>query len=732
LKALDVEEGPTLPYVLQLLSVKDSGLNNILISPEAKKERFIEALKVIVLKGSKLRPLILAIEDLHWIDKSSEELLQYLLDDISGNRVFLIFTYRPEYVPFWGVKSYHSQVNLNRLVKRESLAMVAHFLGADDIGQDLQELILEKTEGVPFFVEEFIRSLKDLKVIERKNEKYHFVKKVKNFKIPSTIQDVIMARVDSLPENAKEILQTGSVVEREFSHELIKQLTSLPENDLLLVFSALKNSELIYERGLYPENTYIFKHALTREVVYNSLLALKRQELHEKIGNAIEELYQKDISQYYGVLAEHYIKCRNYDKGSKYAKLAGRKAVNESAFAEAVFYAQKSTFCIEKLPPSEKNQRKLIDARTVQGVYFSMTNYHVEAKEAVDPIIDSAIRLGYKKRLTQIYNILGTYYCTVDDDFEKAFAFLEKALNFSEETQDYYSLVNASLWLGLARSYNCEFEKSRSISEKGLELVTAANQLSWISAFKGNMSVFAYLLNGRTDLGYQFSLDSVEAAEENDDIFAKGLAYTSLGYAFYDKGLFERALKNMQIASDFLQRTKFYSWDSIAHHVMGDIHLQEQRLKMARVHFEKSISLLEQNRLMPAWINLNKLCLALVSIMDHKKDFNLEILRSYVKLNKIKLFDGWMRRYLAEILLYLNEQHLSEAENWIQKAIKRDQRNDLMLHLAKDYALFAEILQRKGNRITARENFGKAIEICKQCGADGWVEKYEKELATLS
>jgi tetratricopeptide (TPR) repeat protein len=684
-----------------------------------------------VLKGSNLRPLVLAIEDLHWIDSSSEELLKYLLDEISGNRVFLIFTYRPQYVPFWGVKSYHSQVNLNRLANRESLAMVAHFLGAEGIGWDMEELILEKTEGVPFFVEEFIRSLKDLKVIERKGDKYHFTKEIENLSIPSTIQDIIMARVDSLPENAKEMLQIGSVVEREFSHGLIKHLTSLSEKELLAVFAALKDSELVYERGIYPENTYIFKHALTREVVYNSLLGKKKQALHSEIGNTIEELYPDDLSQHFGVLAGHFLEGRNYVKGSEYAKLAGRKALNESAFKGAVFYAQKSIACIEKLPQTEKNQRKLIDARTAQGTYYSMMNYHVQAKEAVDPIIDLATELDYKKRLNQINVILGTYYCTVDDDFERAFAYLEKALKFSEESQDYFSLVNASFWQGLARSYNCEFERSRNTFEIGLGLVTAANHLTWISAFKGNMSVFTYLINGRIDLGFQFARDAVGAAEENDDIFSKGIAYTSLGFVFYDKGTFQESLINLQTATDFLQRTKFYSWDSIAQHIMGEIHLQELRMEAARDHFKKSISLLEKNRLMPAWINLNRICLALVSAMEDKNDFSLETLYGYVRLNKYNLFHGWMRRYLAEVLLNLSGHHLPEAENWIQKAIEKDRGNDLPLHLAKDHALYAKILQRKGDLSSARENIRKSIEIVKQCGASGWMERYEKGLVDL-
>jgi class 3 adenylate cyclase len=257
LKTLGADEAFTLPYLLELLSVKDSGIDQIPMSPEERKVRLIDALNRIVLRGSERRPLIMAIEDLHWSDKSSEELLRDLLDSIAGARVFLIFTYRPEFVHTWGGKSYHSQVNLNRLSNRESLTMVNYLLGSEDIDIDIEELILEKTEGVPFFIEEFIRSLQDLNIIERKDNKYHLVKDIQKVIIPSTIQDIIMARVDSLPEIAKEVLQTGSVIEREFSYKLINRVMRISQDELLSHLSVLKDAELLYERGIYPHSTYI-------------------------------------------------------------------------------------------------------------------------------------------------------------------------------------------------------------------------------------------------------------------------------------------------------------------------------------------------------------------------------------------------------------------------------------------------------------------------------------------
>ena len=370
LKLLEVEEASTLPYLLELLSVKDSGIDRISMSPEGK-DRIIEALKQIVLKGSEIRPLIMAIEDLHWIDKSSEDALKYFLESIPGARVLLIFTYRPEFVHTWGGRSYHNQINLNRLSNRESLSMVAHLLGTQEIDKDLEKLILEKTEGMPFFIEELLKSLKDLKIIERKDSKYQLAKDIKAGVIPSTIQDMIMARVDLLPDAAKTVLQTGSVIEREFSHELIKRVTALPEEPLLTHLSSLKDSELLYERGIYPQTSYVFRHALTREVVYDSILARKKKELHEKIGKSIEELYKDSLPDHYEVLAEHFIASENYEKGAEYSKLAGRKAEKIASFIDAISLGKKRVACIENLPQTKDVQLKRIDARTALAIYMS-------------------------------------------------------------------------------------------------------------------------------------------------------------------------------------------------------------------------------------------------------------------------------------------------------------------------------------------------------------------------
>jgi tetratricopeptide (TPR) repeat protein len=715
---------------LELLSAKDSGIDKIPMSPEARKDRITGAVKRICFRGSEIRPLIIAIEDLHWIDKGSEEYLKDLLDRISGARVFLIFTYRPEFVHTWGGRSYHSQVTLNRLSNQESHAMVTYNLGTEDIDSDLAELILEKTEGVPFFIEEFIKSLKELKIVERKDDKYRLARDIQEVSIPSTIKDVVMARVDSLPDGAKEVLQSGSVIEREFIYELITHVTGLSEKELLSHLSALRDSELIYERGIYPETTYVFKHALTREVVYDSILTRRRKQCHEEIGNAIEELYQENINEYYGVLAEHYITGENYEKGAEYSKLAAENTEKTGAINDAIVYAKKQVASLEKLSRTDAVQKKIIDARTALGISMLRMTYYSEAKEAVEPIIDLALKSDYKKPLPQIHSITGSYEILVEEDVAKAFKHLEDAVKISEELEDNVSLSFASLRLGIALSCNCEFEKAAQYYEKTLNFMAAANNLWGLSVAKSNLSHFCYFFMGKINLAYQTSEEAVRLAEESGDIYSKAIAYTVRGTSCYGKGYLEEAVKHLLKSIDFCERINLAMWKTIARIFISDIYYEIGEYRNSRDHCTKAVE--QSGGFADSWMITNKIGEAKAQVMMREKDIDLESLYGFVAANKLKLLDGWMQRYIIEILINIDDRHLSEAEDWIKKAIKTHKGDGMMWYVGRDYALYAELFKRKGNLPKAKENLNKAIENLKECGADGWVEIYEKKLTALS
>ena len=732
LEIMKVDEPSTLPYLLELLSVKDSGIDKISMSPEAKKDRINEAIKRIVLKGSEVRPLIIAFEDLHWMDRSSEDVVRSHLESIPGSKVLLIFTYRPEFVHTWGAKSYHNQLTLHRLSNRESLEMVTSILGTREIERALEELILEKAEGVPFFIEEFIKSLKDLKIIERKDNSYQLIKDIHQVAIPSTIQDVIMARVDSLPERAKEVLQTGSVIEREFSYPLINRVTGLPEKELLSYLSALKDSELLYERGIYPQSNYIFKHALTREVVYDSILAKRKKKLHEEIGNAIEELYKDNLSEHYEVLAEHYFLGENYLKGAEYSRLAGRKAEKAASFNDAIAHAKKRVTSLERIPQTEGVQKQVIDARTALGLYMAQMNHFTEAKEAINPIIDLAIKHNYKRRLCQIYTILGAYHFFVGENFPEAFKVWEEALKISEEVKDIVTSVLANYYFGCGLGSNCEFEKSANYFQRALNINLAVRNLWGIALVKSQLAYFSYYWGGEINLQFKTTSEALRIAEESGDIYSKAIVYICHGCSCYGKGLLKEAEKYLLMGVEFCERINFPAWDAAAQYHLGDTYYDMGNFQKSKEHYEKGSRALEDSRLWPSWVNAGKVCLARAKMMNKEKDVNLESLYAYSRNSKVKAAEGWIQRYIGEILLNIDDQHLSEAEHWIQKAIEADQRNRMMFHLGKDYVLYAELFKRKGDRFKAQENLGKAIEIFKECGADGWVTEAEKELATLS
>ena len=730
LKTLGVDEPFTSPYIMELLAIKNSGIDKIAMSPEARKDRTLESLKRIVLKGSEIRPLIMAIEDLHWIDKSSEKSLEDLLGSIAGSRVFLIFTYRPEFVHSWGARSYHSQVNLNRLSNRESLAMVNHLLGTENIDPNLQDLVLEKTEGIPFFIEEFLRSLKDLKVIEKRDHTYYLSKKIQDVSTPSTIQDVIMARVDTLPEGTKEVLLTGSAIEREFSYQLIKGVTGITDSELTHYLSGLKDAELLYERGVYPESTYIFKHALTREVVYDSILTKKKKQLHERIGNSIEALHKGNITEHYGILAEHFLESENYRKGADYSKLAAKRAQKAASYNDAINSGKKRVICLERLPQSEAVEKEIIDARVTLGLYYNQMSYLVKANEVVAPIVELAQKKDYKRRISQINTIIGTYTFGVEGNYPQGIQYLENALKIAKELDDWASLWASNHWLGHALAENCEFEKALYHLNQALKISEAAN-ITWsVSIMKSCIAQTVFNNQGNAELGYQTSLEGLNLAQESGDALSKAEAYVHHGVSCFLKGFIDEAESHLINGANYCLKID-YTVGFSANQYLGMIYLEKKEYRKSQGCFAEAISILENRGAWNSVVHLNKMALTLIKTKQHEKDINIDLLYRYMEENKIKALEGPMALWISQILLNVDEPDIQISENWLQKAIGADQKNGQRWNLSKDYIIYAELFKQKKENVEAKKCLSQAIELYQECGADGWVKKYKKELAEL-
>jgi len=353
----------------------------------------------------------------------------------------------------------------------------------------------------------------------------------------------------------------------------------------------------------------------------------------------------------------------------------------------------------------------------------------VEAKEAVDPIIDSAIKIGYKRRLSHIYSIMGAYY-SYEDDLPKAFEYLENALRIGEELNDPI-LALANTFMGVARWQSCELTKALHYTGKALEINVAANVLWGIVAMKTHLSGW-YHGQGKVDLGYETSEEALKIAEESGDIYSKMHADYAFGQSCYYKGFFEKAEEHLIMTCDLADRLNMFSVAALSNYFLGETYFTIGEYKKSEKHYERAVSLLQMGRIWPSYANLNKVLLTKAKVMSNEDDIDLHDIFKWHEEAKIKIWEAWMLNCIGTILLNIDDQHISEAEDWIKRSIETNQKYGMMWYLAKDYALYAELFKRKGDLSKATDNLNKAIEIFKKCGSDGWVEIYEKELASLS
>jgi class 3 adenylate cyclase/tetratricopeptide (TPR) repeat protein len=551
LKVLASDDNKTLSSLLELLSVQAKEAESVSLSPEARKNRIIKAYTQIVLSGSEIRPLIMAFEDLHWIDEGSEDAFKALLDSISGARVFLIFTYRPEFVHTWGGRSYHSQLNLIRLSNRECLSLASHLLDGFKLDENLEKLIIEKTEGVPFFIEELISFLKHQEIIKNTGDKYCLIKNTKELLIPSSIQDVIMARVDSLSNGAKALLQTGSVAGREFSHDLIKMVSGIPDEGLWSHLSALKDAELLYERGIYPQSIYVFKHALTRDVAYRSLLQKKRNEIHQDIGNVLEQIYTERLAEVYEILAFHFLNGEDWGRAYKYCLAAGMKSFSRSAYEEAKGYVEEALTALQKLPREKARIEQEIDLRFYMRSVLLPLGLHEEWEALILGAEVLAREIGDDARLSNALNYLSSLHW-IHDQPGKAIELGQKALTLARKTNHFSYQVSIMFHLGIYSFSTGDYVKQVEYHQEVRRRLTGtvAYLQHGLSTFPGAWAR-GHLALGMAELGdfdkiEVLGREALEIAEKVENAYTLAITHAFIGMAYLRLGKVKIALEHLE------------------------------------------------------------------------------------------------------------------------------------------------------------------------------------------
>jgi class 3 adenylate cyclase/tetratricopeptide (TPR) repeat protein len=474
---LDRSLEDTLPYLFSLLAIVEDEDPLAQMDGQLKKRRTLEAIKRVLLCESLNQPLMVVFEDLHWIDEQTQEFLNLLANSIGTVKILLLVNYRPEYSHHWNSKTYYTQLRLDPLGQESAGEMLSALLtspapatqspgasreksGGDmdvagrvrvqDSMEGLKRLIIEKTEGNPFFMEEAVQVLFDEGALVRDGAAVRLTKPLNALKIPPTVQGILAARIDRLPADAKELLQTLAVIGREFPISLIGRVWQHPhprdtapaqrgagaalalsrqspsphlsrntagegqtdageeQSELNRLLNDLQLGEFIYEQPAVGDTEYIFKHALTQEVAYNSVLLERRQQLHERAGAALETLHTNLVEEHLPQLAHHYGRSANPGKAVPYLTRAGQQALNRSAFAEAQAQLQQGLEWIMKLSASaERDARELELASTLAKVLTVTRGFSaLETRAAAEHAQDLAEKTGNLAQLVaQVFGI---------------------------------------------------------------------------------------------------------------------------------------------------------------------------------------------------------------------------------------------------------------------------------------------------------------------------------------
>jgi predicted ATPase len=336
------------------------------LSPHRKKERTLEAL-IGQIEGLACRqPVVMVLEDAHWIDPTSRELLDLLVERVRSLPVLLIVTFRPEFQPPWTGQPQVSMLALNRLDRRHRTALVEQIAGGKALPDEVVAQIVDRADGVPLFVEELTKSVLESGLLRAETDRYVLDRTLPSFAIPTTLHDSLMARLDRLA-SARHVAQIGAAIGREFSYELLHAVSRLPEDELQASLGRLVASELVSQRGTSPDAVYSFKHALVQDAAHGSLLRSSRQQLHAKIAEALEAHSPETMDSQPEIFAQHYAEAGLVAKSMVFWGKAGHRSVARSAMAEAASQLLKGLDQLTLLPDNPERQQQELEFRSALG-----------------------------------------------------------------------------------------------------------------------------------------------------------------------------------------------------------------------------------------------------------------------------------------------------------------------------------------------------------------------------
>jgi class 3 adenylate cyclase/predicted ATPase len=511
------------------------------LSPEQQRRRLLATLVEWVLGSARAQPLVIATEDLHWIDPSTLELIELLVEQGATARLLLLYTARPEFRPPWSMRAHHTQITLNRLSASDVREIVREVAAQKALSDETVAAVVERTGGVPLFVEELTRAVLESGDAELRGRA-----------IPVTLHDSLMARLDRLGP-AKEVIQVGAVIGSDFSYELLHAVHPLAEADLQRMLRNLTGAELLYVRGIAPEATYQFKHALIRDVAYEALLKRRRKELHSEVADVLMRQFPDMVTSAPELVAHHYTEAGLNEQAVPHWERAGRRATERSANKEAASHFTRGLELLKAVPDSPERIRRELTLQIALGATLIAVRGYAspEVGLSFNRARELCEQIGTTPQLSNVLQGLWSFY-NLQADYKTSLKFAEQSLNLAESERDPAKLLQAHFAVGGVLFLRGQLASARTHYRQGLALYKFEEHRSLAFTSGSDVGILTSSCDAKTawyqgypDQALTISEGAVALAEKESHAFTLAFA---LDYAAWCHQLRREAHKAQQLA----------------------------------------------------------------------------------------------------------------------------------------------------------------------------------------
>jgi len=544
--------GPAVPALLALLDVPVEEATWQALDPLQRRHQTLDAVKRLLLRESEVQPLIIVFEDLHWIDGETQTLLDSLVESLPAARLLLLVNYRPEYQHAWGSKTYYRQLRIDPLPPESADELLRALLGTDARLGPLKQLLVERTETNPLFLEESVRGLVETAALVGERGAYRLTRPVEQLQIPATVQAILAARIDRLRPETKRLLQAAAVIGTDVPMPLLLAIADAQEHEVRAELTNLQAAEFLYETRLFPDLEYTFTHALTHEVAYQGLLHDRRRALHARVTEAIEQLSSERVAEQAERLAHHALRAELWEKAVAYLRQAGLRAMVRGASREAIPHLEQALGAVRHLPESRETTELIVDihldlrnASFPLGEWARMREHLREAELLVRA-------LGDQHRLGRIATFMSVQ-CLLAGDYDEAVRFGQEALTIARTLGDRSIEVLAASFLGQTHLARGEFSEAATFLERNVALEGDLRYERFgapgiQSAWAGGFLADALSQLGRFDEAIRHAEVAVQIAEAADH------PYTLYGGLFW-LGLAHLRRGDLPLATRVLERS---------------------------------------------------------------------------------------------------------------------------------------------------------------------------------